>query len=410
MGEAQPPGTNAPGFTVVVRWLSSSVGVLGLLVAVGFLVDRAARDRLGLSFTAGADPVRLAALAGEFLAVSVQDVLLTIQSIVRLPTWTETLVALGVGVALGYLYRALDRSPDKGREWIPGVIRLVWLAGAISGIASAVVLVDLPALLIRDMLLSGPRGDAEIEVRGLIGNHARRAYRDQVCARITLFEGLATLAQEENYCAESPAVALMNTRDRQRAARERIESRFGWAYLAGVVAALTLALRSTPIPGAVSLPPLKSRGRVQTAQRRIRTLLGRDPRALPDGIASGDHAGGMLLTGLTLLHVVLLPLVYGKTRQSTEFPVGIVSLRTRGDSVFALSGAFVLGQTDRELVTYTLGILQAIPFERVYQVDVRERRDVLAAKFDEVIGNTPRSPSPEQVRRPSGIGHGVPIP
>ena len=356
-------------------WLTSSIGLFGVLIGIGFLVDTASRDRLGYEVVADMSPTRLMSLAGQFLAAVVEDCTQIVFSTAGL-----SLFAVMVFVLIGT--RILRAASPPLNRWIQDAWRVLVLSAAVAVSLCVLLTVSVPALYVRDLLhrnlqghLLPPPGPSKPANMGQV----QSTVRDQICARVNVVLGDTPvgLAISRGYPNCTRQAWFEDDRQPQSRANARIVARFSLAALctAGMIV-LLLAVSSGPS------------GRTTGAVDDV------GPRTPPSWVVKTERALSPVAFALTLLNLLLLPTVFGRTRQTTDVPVADVTYQT-AEGGLRTQNLFLLGQSAADFVAFDpdSDVVYVLPRSSIRRAAVSRRQDILQSHFSYVLAKLPPLPS-----------------
>jgi hypothetical protein len=177
-----------------LKWLFTTIGLSGILLAIGFISDFAYQDRLGYKLSSTEDLAGYSLEAGRFLVSAATMVL----SWLWAPRHFLVLVMLVlIAALLDFGRRLFTKSRSVSRTRIAGGLFLIL-------IVTEIVLLDVPTVYLRAVLVR-PISPPESLDDSLIAKSLTRGFwEDEICSRIEVDEYGSLRNFVENVCSLTP--------------------------------------------------------------------------------------------------------------------------------------------------------------------------------------------------------------
>ncbi|HEX6903332.1 MAG TPA: hypothetical protein VF789_26685 [Thermoanaerobaculia bacterium] len=196
-----------PRLLAALKWLLASIGISGLFIATGFLIDTGYQSRLGFDAGTSGEIRHLSVEAGRFFV----DLLL-----ISFKAVADHSVLLGIVVVLATLAairpgrRLASRLRGKLSSAVPRPL-LPWLLPALLLLEMGVL--DLPVMSLQGMLIHGLQSPAEGRRSIVLSTLAEQAWLDEVCSRVSRSHRPA-LKRVSIQCPHSQSRHLQRQKDR----------------------------------------------------------------------------------------------------------------------------------------------------------------------------------------------------
>ncbi len=320
-----------------LKWLLTSIGISGLFLATGFLVDTAYQARLGYDAGTSGEILHLSVEAGRFF---VDLLLISFTAVADHLVITGTVIVLAALALTGPGRRIGSKLRSRLSPRIPKPL-LPWLLPAL--LLLEIGLLDLPVMSLHGMLIHGLQPPDDLRRRVVLGMLAKQAWLDEVCSRA-----------DENY-RESLQKLLIRCPLPRNAYRQRLKDRFALNLF------LTVALASWAY------------GRVQ--------------RQRGQGAAARRGASALVL--LATLDLLLLPYSYGKSMRSTWVGEVVLSHKPQEESVHG----YLLQRSSDALVVFEKNELHiwVIPAKDVGLMRIESEKDVVTFFINKRLEAAPES-------------------
>lgn len=319
-GEGGDSGGVPVRFFKALKWLATSIGVSGLFIATGFLIDTAYQDRLGFDVGRSGEILHLTIEAGRFF---VDLVLISFTALADHPIVTVVAAVPAILAITGPGRRVLS---ELRRKVAPRAPQIPWLLPLL--LLLEMGLFDVPMMGLRGMLVHGLTPPDNLNRQTLVRPLALRAWQDEVCSRLSQ-ENVEKLTELTLRCPFS-----------QEWHRERLTDRFTLNLF------LTFGLSGWAIG--------------QAQRRRSQ--------------GSAAHRGQTVALLLAVLNLVLLPYSYGKSMRST-FVGEVVMSRKDQEPVHGL----LLHRSPDTFVLFEKSELQiwVVPEQEIGLVRIEGESDVI---------------------------------
>jgi hypothetical protein len=287
-----------------LKLILSSAGIIGVLVAVGYLVEAARESLLGITLPAAHSTSEYASTGGEFF-VAVLGLM-----------WREvavTLVCFAVIVAVALAAsRARSKIPPGRKSWLAACAAVVLL------FSLKALWLDRPYVSMSDLLTQPPLCDTAKLTEDEQRQHA--AWERFMCSKND-----ASL-QNRIRCTAPRWLRFVPGSAKTKHGRLSIEQEFTINLFAtGLLAYFAIALYASP--GAQSQSPV------------VAVLL------------------RLLLLLITVINILALPFIYGKVIRSTRFPSGQIVFETIDQDmkpVASSKAVLLIAADDKNVTAYDL--------------------------------------------------------
>lgn len=312
-----------PRVLTILKWFLTSVGISGLFIATGFLIDAAYQVRLGYDIGRSGEILHLTIEAARFY---VDLVLISFTALADHPLVTGITAALGLLVMTGRGRRLKSQLGRKVSSQIPKAF-FPWLLPAL--LLLEMGLFDVPMMGLQGMLIHGLTPPDYLHSRLLTRTLSEQVWQDEVCSRVS--EGNRTSLDDLTIrCPLSKGLH-----------QERLKDRFALnLFLTTILAGLAF-------------------GRIQGRRSESRAA----------------RNGATTAVLLAVLDLILLPYSYGKSMRSTYLSEVVMSHKpTQG----AIHG-FLLHRSPDAFVLFEKEELQiwVVPEDEVGLVRIESEYDVI---------------------------------
>lgn len=323
-----PAERGGPTWTSLLMWLLGSLGLTGVLVTCGFILNTGSEDFWGYHLSRDLTPSNYVTLFGELVSTGFSGTLQWAGE-----SWWHLPLALGLGAGAVVL---LVRLPD--RCYSP---RMVFLGLGVLALANF-AWTDVPTFFVRDMLIDLGSAGAQ-SADGLVGDRAAALRERHVCSRLT----------ETDVTADADARLDVTCTARPARYGQALRNAFILNLMLGLVNLLALAA------GAMWL--LGGGGR-----ELARTRAGRTWRLV---LASAS--------AVLLMDVMNVPYQYAKTARSTQVQKAVLVVSDI-DSIPTVDG-FMLSDGKDRVVLYNEAFneIWLVPQSGVKTTILRDPEDVL---------------------------------